>query len=316
VKILITGSSGYLGYVLSRHFTAGGVPVVGVDLRKNPAWDGNDRYAFRRCSVTDAARLEEIFREELPDRVIHLAYLMNPIHDALRNREIDVQGSKNVVSLCSMVPSVEQVVVMSSASAYGAGAGNRLWLTEDAALEPGDYRYGVHKKEVEEWIGRFPRREGLRIAVLRMCTAIGPHYYKKGGVVSLLEKAPFLMEFSRGCALQFIHEDDLTAVMDLVVNDDSMDGTYNLAPDSFATVEELVPGKRFIPVPLKSARGITAVLWALRIAGAMPAAVTLSARGIIVDPAKIMKRYGYFFRYTTLEGYRSTVARRRELGTL
>jgi nucleoside-diphosphate-sugar epimerase len=44
VKILITGSSGYVGYVLARFFTGAGVPVVGLDLAPNPAWEGNERY--------------------------------------------------------------------------------------------------------------------------------------------------------------------------------------------------------------------------------------------------------------------------------
>ncbi len=316
MKLLITGSSGYIGYVLSRYFSERGTVVVGVDINENPVWSGNGNFIFARCSVMDLKSLEKIFASEKPEAVIHLAYLMNPIHDAEKNYEIDVEGSRNVVLLSDRSPSVSLLIIMSSASAYGTVPGNRLWIKETEPLTPGDYRYGVHKKIVEEWIAEYGHRADLRVVLLRMCTAIGPSYHKKGGVVSILEKSPFLLSFNRNCAIQFIHEEDMAALIELIVGDEDINGTFNLAPDSFAITEELVPGKPFVPFPLAAARGITGLLWALRISEAMPSAVTLSARGIVIDPAKLKARYGYSFRYSTAEGYRATVEKRKELGTL
>ena len=42
MKVLITGSSGYIGYVLSRYLSEKGIPVTGVDVKENPVWNGND----------------------------------------------------------------------------------------------------------------------------------------------------------------------------------------------------------------------------------------------------------------------------------
>ena len=317
MRILITGSSGYVGGVLSRHFTGAGAEVVGLDLAPDPAWAGHDRFRFRACDVTRREALADAFAEARPTHVIHLAFLMNPIHDARREHEIDVEGSVNVLEECDRRASVRQLVLLSSTSAYGAWPDPSPWITEDAPLRPRDYRYGQHKREVEERYAAHGRRSSLRLVVLRMCTAVGGTYHKAGGVVALLARAPLLPRFEgRHCELQFIHEADLTALFDRIVQDPEVEGTFNLAPDSFATTRELVPGKRFVPVPLRLARGLAWVLWNLHLAEVMPSAMDLSTWGIVADPAKLVRRYGYVFRYGTLEAFRAAVRERRENGTL
>lgn len=317
VKILITGSSGYVGYVLARHFTSGGVPVVGLDLAPNPAWGGHALFRFRACDVTRREALADAFREERPTHVIHLAFLMNPIHDERREHDVDVGGSINVLEEANRTPTVDQLILLSSTSAYGAWPGNRRWIQEVAPLRPRDYRYGVHKKEVEETWARLPRRRDLRLVTLRMCTAVGPTYHKAGGVVALLANAPFLPRLGgRYCELQFIHEDDLTALFDLVVRDREIEGVFNLAPDSFATTLDLVPRKVFVPIPLWLARAAVAALWRLRLSDVMPSAMDLSTWGILADPAKLMARYRYRFKFGTREAFLATVRERRAKGTL
>jgi nucleoside-diphosphate-sugar epimerase len=317
VKVLITGSSGYVGYVLSRFFTDRGVPVVGLDLAPNRAWEGHERFRFRACDVTRRAALAEAFREERPTHVIHLAFLMNPIHDARREHEIDVGGSINVLEEAQRTVSVRQLVLMSSTSAYGAWPTHRPWIPETAPLRPRDYRYGQHKQEVEERFASAAVRSTLKLVILRMCTAVGATYHKAGGVVALLANAPFLPRIEgRHCELQLIHEDDLTALLELVVHDPGIEGVFNLAPDSFATTRELVPEQRFVPVPLWLARGVVALLWRLHLSAVMPSAMDLSTWGIVADPAKLMARYGYRFEHGTLEAFRVTVRERRAKGTL
>lgn len=317
VRVLVTGSSGYVGFVLSRHLSEAGVEVVGLDLAPNPAWAGNERFTFRPCDVTRRAALAEAFHDARPTHVIHLAFLMNPIHDRRREHEIDVAGSVNVLEEADRTASVRQLVLLSSTSAYGAWPDNRLWIREETPLRPRDYRYGQDKKEVEEAYRAHPRRPDLKVVVLRMCTAVGASYHKAGGVVALLAHAPLLPRIAgRYCELQFIHEDDLTAIFDLVLRDPEVEGTFNVAPDSFATTRELVPEQRFFPAPLRLVRGVVGVLWALRLSEVMPSAMDLSTYGIVADPGRLMARYGYRFRHGTPDAFRRTVAERRAKGTL
>ncbi len=317
MKILITGSSGYVGYILSKYFSEKGIEVIGMDIAENPAWTGNSHFKFIESDVTDLAELKRIFFVEQPTHVIHLAFLMNPMHDHKMNYDIDVGGSVNTMIAADSTLSVKQFLQFSSASAYGAWPKNKLWLSESDILLPRDYRYGIHKKKIEDMYSWFYKRDDLNLVVVRMCTAVGPLYHKKGGVVSILANSPLMLRLNnRYCELQFLHEDDLTALVELILHDTTVTGTFNLAPDSFATTKELASSKFHIPLPLWLARGIANVLWGIRIAPMMPSAMTLSTYGIVVDPAKIINRYKYKFKFSTLDAFTETVKKRKKLGTL
>ena len=317
MKILITGSSGYVGYIISKYFSEKGIDVVGLSRKPNHAWNGNDHFTFYPCDVTDKKKMEEIFHKEKPTHVIHLAFLMDPIHDTKREYEIDVKGSEYVMQVADSTPSVKQFMTYSSASAYGAWPDNPEWIPEEYPLRPRDYTYGIHKKEVEEYYNSFKKRKDMKMVILRMCTAVGPLYHKKGGVVSMLVHAPFLAQFAKKpFTVQFLHEDDLNALMDKIVYDTEIEGTFNFAPDSYSTLQELVPKKKFISIPLSFMRGLIRVLWFLHIAPMRPSAITLSTYGINADPSKLMKRYNYTFKYSTLTAFQDTVKKRKEKGTL
>ncbi|MGA1873705.1 MAG: NAD-dependent epimerase/dehydratase family protein [Thermoplasmatota archaeon] len=317
MKVLVTGSSGYVGMVLSRHLSERGVEIVGIDVKENNAWKGNDRFRYIDCDVTDRKLVEDVLKREQPTHVIHLAYLMNPVHNKKREHEIDVEGSKIVFKAAIGTKSVKQFIEMSSTSAYGGWPDNKLWIKESAPLRPRGYRYGINKKEVEEYLEYFRKRTRIKLVILRMCTAVGPSYHKKGGVVSLLAKTPVLTKINnRYAEVQFIHEDDLTAIFDLILKDPHIEGTFNLAPDSYATTGQLSRAKIRIPVPLFLMKGITSGLWALHLSSMRSPAIELSTYGIVADSKKLMKRLNYRFRYGTKEAYFNTVKERRKKGTL
>ncbi|MBD3203169.1 NAD-dependent epimerase/dehydratase family protein [Candidatus Woesearchaeota archaeon] len=316
-KILITGSSGYVGYVLSKYFSEKKIPIIGVDVKSNPVWDGNKYFKFYKADVTDYDNFLDIFRKESPSHVIHLAFLMSPIHDEKRQQDIDINGSKNTMNAANKTSSVKQFIKFSSASAYGAWPDNKKWLKETDPLKPGDFRYGTNKKIVEKHLNEFDKRKDLNLIIIRMCTAIGPLYHKKGGVVSMLINSPFLIKpDGRYCEVQFIHENDLCALTELIINDKKIKGTYNLAPKDYSTTKKLVPDKLFLWIPLKLMSIILGMLWKLKLSDRMPAAARYSAYGIVIDPSKLIKRYGYKFKYTTLSGFSETVRKRKKLGTI
>jgi len=316
MKVLITGSSGYVGRVLSRHLSENGTHVVGLDVHENRDLS-NDDFSFIKCDVTQGDKVRRIFHSESPTHIIHLAYLMNPIHDVHREFDIDVNGSKHVFDAATSIKSVVQFIQMSSTSAYGGWPNNELWIKEDAPLRPRGYRYGINKKEVEEYMDSHPERDNLKLVVLRMCTAVGSSYHKKGGVVSLLAKTPVITAINnRYAEVQFIHEDDLTEIFDLILEDGKIEGTFNLAPDSYSTTRRLSKAKIVVPVPLFLMKAITSILWAIGLSSMRAPAIDLSTYGIVADPAKLKKNLDYEFNYTTKDAFEQTVRERRKKGTL
>ncbi|MCX5795572.1 MAG: NAD-dependent epimerase/dehydratase family protein [Elusimicrobia bacterium] len=319
MRIAITGSAGYVGNFLAEHFCARGHRVLGLDLQSLPCQGSYRDFRFVACDVRDQALLAKVLAEEEASHVIHLAYLMDPQHDKAFERDMDVNGSRSVFLAAHAAPSVRQFVHFSSASAYGGFPDNPLWLTEEAELRPRDWVYAQNKKTVEESYARFPKRPDFKLVNFRMCTAVGPTYFKPGGVVSTLAKSPFgLILDGRDTVLQFIHEDDVKALVELVLQDEAAEGTFNLAPDSYAPTRELNPNPRkiFLRIPKALFKAVISVLWELRLSAVSPTSVDLVAHGIVVSPRKLMDRYGYKFRYSTEEAFFDAVAKRRRNGTL
>ncbi len=317
MRILITGSSGNVGFFLVKYFITKRIPVIGVDTAENNLLIPGKYFKFIKASVTDAAAVLKIFSAEKPTHVIHLAYLMKSLHDERREFNVDVNGSINVINAANKTMSVRQFIEFSSTSAYGGRPDNRPWIKETQPLAPGGYRYGVNKKEVEEYINSFKSRKGLKFVIVRMCTAIGPDEYKKGGLVELMVKSPFLIKFGGSFLnMQLIHQHDLALLIHKIIRDKDIQGTYNLVPDDYCPIRELEPAKTFLNLPLWLVKAIIGIMWRLRLSGFMPAAMDLNAYGIIADPSKLVKRYGYRFKFSTLAGYKDSVAGMKRRGVL
>lgn len=318
-KILITGSSGYCGNFLAVHFANKGIPVVGLDLHPHPVVHDIPNFKFLAFDVRNKEVFKKIVEMEQPSHIIHLAYLMDPVHDAKYEFDVDVVGSKNGLELANEVPSVKQFVLMSSTSAYGAQPDNPDWIAEDRPLNGYDYNYGIYKKQVEEYYGQYNRRADLKLVIFRMCTAVGPSYYKKGGVVSAVFHAPFLIDIMGGNGkVQFIHEDDVKEVFDRVANNEKLEGVFNLVPNDFSSTRELgmTLKKIFIPIPLWLLSGVFWILWKLHLANLTPAMARLMAYGIVASSEKLTKTLGYQMKYGTKDAFMDAVEKRKQNGTL
>ncbi|MFC1615842.1 NAD-dependent epimerase/dehydratase family protein [Patescibacteria group bacterium] len=318
-KILITGSSGYLGHFLAKHFAAKNIQVVGLDVAPHTVENDFDNFKFIKNDVRKFDQLYEILKKEKPSHVIHLAYLMEPNHDKKFEYDVDVKGSQNIFKAADQTNSVKQFLLFSSTSIYGAHKDNPEWLTEESPLRPADYTYAVHKRTVEEYYHSYSKRPDMKLVIVRMCTAVGPSYYKKGGVVSSLAKAPISIEIgSKQNAVQFIHEDDVKALVEKISEDYEVEDTFNLCPDSYATVKSLAKAlkKRSIKIPLFLLKGIFWILWKLHLGDLTPAMAKLMAYSIVASPKKLMDHYNYKFQYTTKEALLDAVEKRKANGTL
>lgn len=137
-----------------------------------------------------------------------------------------------------------------------------------------------------------------------MSTAVGPFEFKKGGLVELLTKSPFLFSINRFCNVQLLREIDLRQIMYKIVKNRNIEGTFNMVPDSFCSPNELLPGKVFINISLWVIKLLSSILWALRISNMHPDSISISAYPIIADPGKIMKKLKYRFKYKIIPAFK------------
>ena len=136
MRILLTGSEGYIGTVLAPYLLAQGHDVVGVDTgfhRVGWLYHGVDRAPS--WIAKDVRRLTEDDLEGF-DAVVHLAELSNDPVGQLNPEitfEINHQGSVRLATLARRA-GVERFVYMSSCSVYGAAGDG--FSTEESELQP------------------------------------------------------------------------------------------------------------------------------------------------------------------------------------
>jgi UDP-glucose 4-epimerase len=310
MRVLITGSSGYLGSILTDFLISKKIPVIGLDLKNNVNKPSGEYFTFYPCCITDKEQTEEIFSREKPTHVVHFACTFNKIRDRNKEHSIDVGGSGNILDISNRTFSVKQLIYSSSAAAYGAYIDNPEWIKESHPLRPGKYRYGIHKRMIEHSFLNAVVREELNILVLRICTVTGPCYTSERMVLELLTKFPYLPRFCKHFKIQLLHEEDFLILLEKIMMDDIITGIYNIAPASYSYINDLAPGKKYFILPKEIIKSILWVLWHLRILNLQPAAINNSIFPIILDPARLVSRYDYKFRYSTAEAFADTLRAR------
>lgn len=122
MKVLITGSDGYIGSVLGATLLERGLEVVGIDCGfYRDGWLFNDQRP-RPLTLTKDIRNLTAKDVEGFDAVVHLAELSNdPLgeHDANITYDINHRGSVNLALACKSA-GVPRFVYASSCSVYGA----------------------------------------------------------------------------------------------------------------------------------------------------------------------------------------------------
>jgi nucleoside-diphosphate-sugar epimerase len=171
VKVLVTGSAGYIGSVLCPVFSAQGHDVVGLDTG---FYEGCDfgRYEPEPSRLTRDVR--DVRSEHLEgfDALVHLAALSNdPLGDLSPELTYAI-NHEATVSLAEAAKSagVPRFVFASSCSMYGASAADAV-LAEDAPLKPLT-PYAESKVRSEEALRELDG-DGLTTVCMRNATVYG-----------------------------------------------------------------------------------------------------------------------------------------------
>lgn len=307
MKVLITGSSGNLGGIITKHLLFNGIPVVGIDINEGFNHNTIPFFKFYNCDIRNKSKLLDIFVKEQPTHVLHFACTFNRFRNRKKELDIDFGGSQNVLEISNITLSVKQLIYSSSAAAYGGNPDNGLWLSESQKLRPGKYRYGMIKKIVEEFFCSAQIRDDLRIICLRICSVIGPSFNKRKSAFSIFANSKYGLKQWEQNKVQFLHEDDMNSLITLILKDNQVDGIFNMAPDSYSAVNELIPDKKYFYVPLPLIAGIMWILWNLRILNLQPASLKHSLYPILLDPDKLTSRYHYKFKYSTTDAFYDTI---------
>jgi UDP-glucose 4-epimerase len=303
VRYLVTGGSGYIGSRLVERLSQreGTERILICDIR--PPASFRPKSQFEQLDVTGKSRVREVIEREKPDVLIHLAFLLNPIHDEFRMYEVDVGGTQNVLEAAE-ASGVQQVLVTSSATAYGAFPDNPVPITEAHPVRGvPDFEYARDKAECDRlcqlWALRNPERV---MTIVRPCIVLGPNV--NNYIVRLWTDQPFQMDIGAGeTPMQFVHEDDVVEGLILLI-EGRHGGAFNVAGDGVLTINECgdLIGLKRRKMPLKAAWRLAGVMWKLRQSETPPGNLHFALHPWVVANDKL-KSVGWQPRYSTRETF-------------
>ena len=248
MKILITGTAGFIGFHLAERLLKEGHSIVGID-QVNSYYDVNlkkDRlafsgiiwnealekgvrstkhlnYIFYKCSLEDKATVNSIFDKEQPDAVCNLAAQAG-VRYSLENPDAYIQsniiGFQNIIEACRH-HKVTNLCYASSSSVYG-GNEDLPFSTQDRVDSPISL-YAATKKSNELVAHTYSHLFGIRTTGLRFFTVYGPwgrpdmalflfaEAIKKGTPINVFNHGNMLRDFT------YI-DDIVTGVVKVILN--------------------------------------------------------------------------------------------------
>lgn len=200
MKILVTGTAGFIGYHVAKYLLERGDEVVGLD-NINDYYDVNlkysrledcgidcksikynikvlsdkyDNYSFYKIELADKEAVENLFESEKFDRVCHLAaqagvrYSLTNPHAYIHG---NVEGTLNILEGCRH-NRVENLVYASSSSVYGLNT-KQPFSEHHIASHPVSL-YGASKRSCELMAHSYSDMYNIPTTGLRFFSVYGP----------------------------------------------------------------------------------------------------------------------------------------------
>jgi len=185
MRILLTGSAGFIGSHLAERLCARGDQVVGLDNfdpfypravkeRNLAGLRARSEFRFVEGDITSSDDLARGFAEARPDTVVHLAALAGvrpSIADPLRYSEVNVTGTVRLLDAC-WKHRVTRVVFASSSSVYGVDSAVPF-RESDPCGKPAS-PYAATKRAGELCAFTAHHLQSLDVTCVRFFTVYGP----------------------------------------------------------------------------------------------------------------------------------------------
>ncbi len=185
MKVLVTGTAGFIGSHVAMRLLARGDEVIGLDNLSDyydvnlkrarlARFQGQSGYTHVTADLADRSAVEDVFARYKPQRVINLAAQAG-VRYAATNPHVyvssNVTGFLHVLEGCRH-HGVEHLVYASTSSVYGANL--KMPFSEHSSTEHPLTLYAASKKANEQMAHSYAHLYGIPCTGLRFFTVYGP----------------------------------------------------------------------------------------------------------------------------------------------
>ncbi|KUK77849.1 MAG: NAD-dependent epimerase/dehydratase [candidate division WS6 bacterium 34_10] len=259
MRILITGTAGFIGFHLAKRLLDEGNEVVGIDnfndyyevsLKedRNKILEEYDNFKLYRLDISDLEDLKKVFEENEFDKVCNIAAqagVRYSIENPYVYADANLVGFVNMINL-TKENGIEQFVYASSSSVYGNG--EKYPCSELDDVDHPISLYAASKRANELIAYTYNHLFGLRTIGLRFFTVYGPWgrpdmaIYKFAKKMMNDEEIP-VFNYGKDLKRDFTYIDDIIDGVCLALESDYENEVFNLgkgSPDELGYMIDLI----------------------------------------------------------------------------
>ena len=185
MKVLITGSAGFIGFHLSKLLLEKGITVIGIDgmtdyydikLKedRNKILESYDHFTFHRNMLSDTEKIVEIVKKNNVDTIVHLAAqagVRYSIENPKSYIDSNIYGSFSILEV-ARICSIQHLLCASTSSVYGSNV--EMPFIENQRTDSQLTIYSATKKSMESMCHAYSDLWKIPITVFRFFTVYGP----------------------------------------------------------------------------------------------------------------------------------------------
>jgi len=302
-RVLVTGIAGGLAQRVAERLLVRGDHVVGLDYRAVATLPDALRGMTVLRATYNKTGIEDVFRKNAFDRVLHLGRVGNLKESPGRRFDLNVVGTQKIMNLC-VQHGVTRVVVLSTFHIYGAHPSNHIPISEDEPVRAGfDFPQLADAIQLDNmastWVYQHP---ATSVCLLRPTNVIGPRLRNTMSDLLRSPRIPKLLGFDP--MTQFLHQDDLADAIVRAAESD-VRGVFNVAGETaipWSAAIELAGAKTW-PVPAPLAGVISRLVGA-----APPYLLDFLKYPCVITDVKLREAMGWAPEVSVREAIEGTVA--------
>ncbi|MBI5148649.1 NAD-dependent epimerase/dehydratase family protein [Candidatus Pacearchaeota archaeon] len=247
MRILVTGGAGFIGSNIVDRLIKNNDEVSIIDNLSSGYIDNVDKEAeFYNEDILDKEKIEDIFKKNRPEIVIHAAAqvqviesMKNPQKDAMTN----IIGSINILECCRDCKIKEIVYLSTGGALYGEP--EYLPADENHPINPISC-YGASKRAVENYIYVYNKNYNIDYRILRFSNVYGVRDDLKSNrlipniLLNFKDSVKPKIYGDGNNGRDFIFVDDIVdAILLAIKNDNTKDKIFNIGTEKLISVNEI-----------------------------------------------------------------------------